>query len=268
MGEVSATADPASTIGARRDVGVTAVLLAAAAAGWWWSARMAGDMDGDAMGDAMGGMSMDSVSMADTMSFTAYLVGWAAMMVAMMFPAIAPVVRLYARAATRGTVAPVPVFLAGYLLIWSAVGVPAYWAWRELDGPLAAGDTWVGRLAGFVLLVAAAYQLSPWKDVCLRHCRSPMSVFMHARGDPSRPTVALRIGAAHGGYCLGCCWALMAVLVAVGTMHLGWMLLLSAVIFAEKVLPRGELIARTVAGLAALAALYLLADPASITTFT
>lgn len=248
---------------ARGDVGISAVLLVGAAAGWWWSARMESDMNGGAMDDAMGAMSM-----ADTMSFTAYLVGWAAMMAAMMFPAIAPVVRLYARAAGRGTVAPVPVFVAGYLAVWTAVGVPAYFAWRALDGPLAAGDGWVGRVAGAALLVAAAYQLSPWKSVCLRHCRSPMSVFTHARGDPARPVVAVKIGALHGAYCLGCCWALMAVLVAVGTMHLAWMAVLAIVIFVEKVVPRGDAFATVVAVLAAVVGLALLADPTLITTLT
>ena len=268
MDEVSATVTGAGS-GVRRDVTISAALLVAAAAGWWWSARMVDDGDtmSDAMGDTMG-HAMEQMSMADTMSFAAYLVAWAAMMVAMMFPAIAPVVRLYARAAARGAVAPVPVFVAGYLLVWTAVGIPAYWAWRELDGPLAAGDAWVGRLAAGVLLVAAAYQLSPWKEVCLRHCRSPMSVFMHAKGDPSHPAVALKIGATHGAYCLGCCWALMATLVAVGTMHLGWMVLLSGVIFAEKILSRGRTFSTAVAGLAVVVALYLLVDPTSITTIT
>ena len=241
-----------------RDVGLTGTLLAGAALGWWWSVRMAGDMSGD----------MGEMSMADTMSFTAYLVGWVAMMAAMMFPAIAPVVRLYARAAARGTVAPVPVFVAGYLLVWSAVGAPAYFLWRVLDEPLAAGEASAGRFAGVVLVVAAAYQLTPLKETCLRHCRSPMSVFTHASGDPARPAVALRIGATHGAYCLGCCWALMAILVAVGTMHLAWMAILTAVIFVEKVAPRGEAFATVVAAASAAVGLLLLVDPSTISTLT
>ena len=238
-----------------RDVGLTATLLVGAALGWWWSVRMAGDMAGE-------------MSMAGTMSFTAYLVGWVAMMAAMMFPAIAPVVRLYSRAAARGTVAPVPVFVAGYLLVWSAIGVPAYFLWRALDEPLAAGEASAGRFAGIVLVVAAVYQLTPLKQTCLRHCRSPMSVFTHASGDPARPAVALRIGAVHGTYCLGCCWALMAILVAVGTMHLAWMAALAAVIFIEKIAPRGELFATGVAAASAVLGVWLLFDPTSISTLT
>lgn len=251
----------AKTVGTdSRDVGLTFALLAGAAVGWWWSARMAADMDD--------GSSMGKMSMAGTMSFAAYLVGWVAMMAAMMFPAIAPVVRLYSRAATRGTVAPVPVFVAGYLLVWSAIGAPAYLVWRVLDEPLARGDASAGRFAGAVLLVAAVYQLTPLKQTCLRHCRSPMSVFTHAAGDPARPTVAARIGALHGAYCLGCCWALMAILVAMGTMHLAWMAALSVVIFVEKIAPRGEAFAAAAAALAAGVGLWLLVDPSTISTLT
>lgn len=243
-----------------RDVGLTAALLAGAAVGWWWSVRMAADMDD--------GSSMGEMSMAGTMSFAAFLVGWVAMMAAMMFPAIAPVVRLYARAATRGTVAPVPVFVGGYLLVWSAIGAPAYLLWRVLDEPLARGDASAGRFAGAVLVVAAVYQLTPLKQTCLRHCRSPMSVFTHAAGDPARPSVAARIGALHGAYCLGCCWALMAILVAMGTMHLAWMAALSLVIFVEKIAPRGEVFATVAAALAAGVGVWLLVDPSSISTLT
>ena len=249
------------------DVGITAVLLAGAAVGWWWSARMAADMDDSGTG-GMGDLSMGEMSMTSTTSFAAYLVGWVAMMAAMMFPAISPVVRLYGKAAARGTVAPLPFFVAGYLLVWSALGVPAYFLWRALEEPLADGSASAGRFAGIVLLVAAVYQLTPLKQVCLRHCRSPMSVFTHASGDPARPAVASKIGAVHGTYCLGCCWALMAILVAMGTMHLAWMVLLAAVIFVEKTFPRGEAFATAVAVVTAAIGLWLLIDPMIISTLT
>jgi predicted metal-binding membrane protein len=241
-----------------RDVAITAALLAGSVVGWCWSVRMAADVE-----DGMGAMSM-----AGTMSFAAYVVGWVAMMAAMMFPAIAPVVRLYALAAGRGTVAPVPVFVAGYLLVWSAIGAPAYLLWRVLDEPLAMGQASAGRFAGGVLVVAAVYQLTPLKQTCLRHCRSPMSVFTHAAGNPARPTVAMRIGVLHGAYCLGCCWALMAILIAMGTMHLAWMAALALVIFIEKVAPRGDTFAAVVAFLAAGIGLWLLVDPSTISTLT
>ncbi len=237
------------------DVGIAAALLAGALGGWWWSVRMAG-----------GGMG--TMTMEPSMSMAAYVVGWVAMMTAMMFPAISPVVRLYSRAAARGTVAPLPFFVAGYLVVWGSIGFPAYFAWRELAGPLDTGAVWVGRLAGAVLLFAALYQLTPLKRACLRHCRSPMSLFIRASGNAMRPVVAMRLGATHARFCLGCCWALMAVLVAVGTMHIAWMAGLALVIFAEKVLPRGETFAVLAAATLAVLGAVLLIDPSTITTLT
>ena len=234
------------------------MLLVGALVGWWWSLRMADEMD---MGDA-------EMSMTASMSMAAYVIGWMAMMAAMMLPAIAPVVRLYGRAAARGTVAPLPFFVVGYLAVWSAVGVPAYFAWRALASPLDAGDAWVGRLAGAVLIGAAAYQLSPMKLACLHHCRSPMSFLLSARGDARRPIVAARLGATHGAFCLGCCWALMAILVAVGTMHVAWMGALALLIFAEKVLRLGPRVASIAALVFAGMGALLLVDPSAITTLT
>lgn len=245
-----------------RYLAIPSVLLLLAAAGWWWSARMAADME--SMG-SMGSMSSAGASM----SFAAFVAAWVAMMAAMMFPAISPVVRLYARAAEKGGVAPVAFFVAGYLVVWSAVGIPAYFAWQELAAPLDRGDVWVGRLAGATLLVAAIYQLTPLKSMCLRHCRSPISFFLrHAGTNVGTPSRAVRLGATHGTFCLGCCWALMAVLVAVGTMNLAWMVALTVVIFVEKVAPRGERFAVGVAAALAVLAVVLLVDPATVATVT
>lgn len=258
------------------DVLIPAALLAGAAVGWWWSVRMADDMASmhgggslSEMGPDMGaGMGADIGSMA-TMSMAAFLVGWVAMMAAMMFPAIAPMVRLYARAAARGTVAPVPFFVAGYLAVWSAIGLPGYLAWRELADPLADGAHWVGRLAGVVFVAAGVYQLTPLKSMCLEHCRSPISFFLRHGGTTiDRPIRSLRLGAHHGLFCLGCCWAIMAVLVALGTMNLAWMAALALVIFLEKVAPRGHQIALLAAGAFVVAGGVLLAAPGAITSIT
>lgn len=239
------------------DAGIAAMLLAGALLGWWWSVRMAGDM-----GD------MASMPMSASMSIAAFVLGWVAMMAAMMFPAVFPAVRLYARAAARSTVAPLPFFVGGYLVVWGLVGVPAYFAWRELAGPIDAGAAWAARLAGAVLLGAGLYQLTPLKRACLQHCRSPLSLFIRASGNASRPAVAVRLGATHGAFCLGCCWALMAVLVAVGTMHLAWMAGLTLVIFVEKVVPGGDAFAVAAAVALAAAGAALLLDPFTITTLT
>jgi predicted metal-binding membrane protein len=174
------------------------------------------------------------MGMVSSMSAAAFLIAWVAMMAAMMLPAIVPVVRLYDRAAQRGHAVPTPLFVAGYLIVWSAVGVPAYLAWRALQTPLAEHRTWVAYFAGSVLVGAGAYQLSPLKYACLRHCRSPMSFFLRQGANLKKPIGAIRAGATHGLVCLGCCWAIMAVLVAFGAMNLAWMIALSALIFVEK----------------------------------
>ncbi len=221
---------------------VPATLLTFSAVGWWWSARMADD--------AMGGMS--GLGMHETMSFSAFVLAWLAMMTAMMFPAISPVVLLYSRASAQRTAAPLPFFVAGYLVVWTAIGIPAYAAWRALEMPIADARPWAARLAGGVLIVAGIWQLTPLKDVCLRHCRSPLGFFMRYGKGLDRPFGAVRMGAMHGAFCVGCCWALMAVLVAVGTMNLIWMVGLAVLILLEKTSPVGE-------GVAVVAAVAMLA---------
>jgi len=228
---------------------IPVVLLMVAAAGWWWSARMS-DQD------------MSSMALAS------FALAWAAMMAAMMFPAIVPVVRLYGLAAARGRAAPLPFFVSGYLLVWTLVGIPAYAASQALMMPLMDGRPWAGRLAGAVMLVAATWQVTPLKDVCLRHCRTPLGFFMRLGTSVARAPGAVKAGALHGSICVGCCWALMAVLVTVGTMNLAWMAGLAGLIFLEKNAPHGERIARVVAGLLVVTGLVLLAHPASITALT
>jgi predicted metal-binding membrane protein len=217
---------------------------------------MGGEMAPDSMG-------MRSAS-ATAMSLTSFMVAWLAMMAAMMLPAIIPVVRLYGLAAARGAAAPVPVFVAGYLAVWGLVGLPASLAWRALGDPLANGDAWPGYLAAGVLFAAAAYQLTPLKTACLRHCRSPLSFFLRQRGDLRRRRTALRMGTSHGLVCLGCCWALMAILVTLGTMQLGAMLSLAALILIEKNAPQGMFIARAVPAVMVALGVALLAHPSLI----
>ena len=251
-------------------VGAPAVLLVLAAAGWWWSARMADGMRGRGAG-AMSGMgSMDAVSTTSTspLSLAAFLAAWLAMMAAMMLPAVSPVVRLYSLAASKRTVAPLPFFVGGYLLVWTALGIPMYVAWRALMDPIADGRAWAARLAGGVLVLAAAWQLTPLKSMCLRHCRSPMSVFLQVRGSLAKPGAALRLGSTHGLYCLGCCWALMAVLVAMGTMNLAWMIGLAILILLEKNAPWGGRAAVVGAALFIVAGLALIANPPLLTRLT
>lgn len=243
-------------------LGIALTLAAGAAIGWWWSLRMVGDMRHGAH-DVMGGMGAD-----DALSLGAFVVAWLAMMTAMMFPAIAPVVKLYSRASAARRVAPLPFFVAGYVAVWTSLGLPAYVAWRALTGALADGRPWAGRLAGATLVVAAVWQLTPLKSVCLRHCRSPMSFFLRFGGSLARPLNALRMGTTHALYCVGCCWALMAVLVAVGTMNPAWMLGLAVLIFLEKNAPQGERVALGAAAVFLLLGMLLFARPSTIATLT
>ena len=241
-----------------------AALLTLAAVGWWWSARMADDMTMRAAPPT----GMDGMAGEHVLTVGAFLVAWLAMMTAMMFPAITPVVKLYGRAAAAGRVAPLPFFVAGYIAVWTSMGLPAYAAWRALMDPIDDGRQWAGRLAGVVLLAAAVWQLTPLKSVCLRHCRSPISFFLRFGAKVSRPVGALRMGVTHGLFCLGCCWALMAVLVALGTMNLAWMAGLALLILVEKNAPFGERVAQ----LAAIAffgfGVALLVRPETLTTLT
>jgi predicted metal-binding membrane protein len=211
--------------------------------------------DGSMAGMVMAGMPAGGWSFAAAASF---LVIWTVMMAAMMLPAAAPMIAIFAAAQARrhrDVAVPTWIFVAGYLLVWAVAGVLVYLLVQiggDLASRVAAAERarWGPLALGTTLLAAGAYQLTPLKRVCLRHCRSPFA-FVAQHWQDGR-LGALRMGLRHGGYCLGCCWALFAVLVATGVMSLAWMLLLTLVVFAEKVLPRGERSA-TAVGIAFLA---------------
>ena len=176
-----------------------------------------------------------------------YVSAWVVMMAAMMLPSVWPTVALYADMQRgrkgRGVAAPVgapAAFVCGYLLTWAGAGLAAFGLLavaRSLgfDGlAWEAGGHWV---AAAVIGLAAAYELTPLKEACLRRCRAPLgylvSGWREGRGG------ALRMGAGHGAWCVGCCWALMAALFALGLMNLAWMLVVAALIAIEKLLPWG-----------------------------
>jgi predicted metal-binding membrane protein len=194
-------------------------------------------------GDRMAGM--DAGPGTDLGGLGFWLTAWVVMMAAMMFPSIAPTVIMYARIEEGKRQKGQPteagataIFVLGYLLTWAAAGLFAYGLFeigRSLDLGFLAWDSAGPYVAGGVILTAAIYQLTPLKDVCLRHCRSPMT-FLLMRWRPGR-VGALRMGIEHGGWCVGCCWALMAALFALGVMSIGWMVLIAALIALEKLLP-------------------------------
>ncbi|HEY4823430.1 MAG TPA: DUF2182 domain-containing protein, partial [Solirubrobacteraceae bacterium] len=163
---------------------------------------------------------------------------WIVMMAAMMFPSLAPTVALY-RAMTRHRGMDRPMlFAASYLVVWGAVGLVAYGLFelgRRLFGADLAWDSAGRWIAGGVLALAAAYQLTPLKAVCLGKCRSPIG-FLRGSWRDGR-LAAIEMGSRNAGWCIGCCWALMAALFALGVMSLVWMALVAALIALEKMLP-------------------------------
>jgi predicted metal-binding membrane protein len=174
-----------------------------------------------------------------------YVVLWGVMMVAMMFPAMTPIVGLFRSIAKRKqeqglAFTPVWVFIAGYITLWTltgSVGYAADLAIQSLPEQIPTLRTYGAVIGGLTLIGAGIYQLTPLKYLCLSQCRSPLGFLLGSWRDGHRG--AFRMGLEHGLYCLGCCWSLMAVLFVVGTMNLVWMGLLSAVIFAEKIVPYG-----------------------------
>jgi predicted metal-binding membrane protein len=174
-----------------------------------------------------------------------YLATWVVMMAAMMFPSIAPMVLTYTRIQRgkreRGLpvlIGATPAFVAGYLVAWTAAGLAFYGvlaAIRALDLGAITWDQWGRYVAGGVIVAAGLYQFTPLKHACLRRCRDPL-MFLLTSWRSGR-LGALRMGVQHGIWCVGCCWALMAALIALGIMSIGWMAFMAALIAIEKLLP-------------------------------
>jgi predicted metal-binding membrane protein len=204
--------------------GLVALLFLVAAAGWWWTA------------DQMRGM--DNGPWTALGAFGWFLGVWTVMMAAMMFPSVAPTVALYSRLTReRSPLSPL-LFTSGYLATWAGAGVLAYAIGVAVNYVAAGAFVWDrgGRwAAGGTLVLAAAYELTPLKDVCLGKCRSPLGALLGSWREG--PSGALRMGAKNGVWCLGCCWALMASLFALGIMSVVWMALVAGLIALEKTIP-------------------------------
>ncbi len=232
---MTAADTPRAVLGlAERRVAVwtTVTLTGLAGVAWYLTARQAGQMAG-----MVTGLGQVGSRMANDMAVPLFVAMWLSMMVAMMFPAVVPMVlahRMVVRSRGEGMTATVS-FVAGYLATWTVIGVVplgAFLAFRGLSAD-AATDRWISLAAGGVLFGAGLYQFTPWKGRCLRACRTPFGFIVeHDFGGGARS--AARAGVSHGTWCLGCCWALMAVLLVVGLMNLAWMALLSLVFLAEK----------------------------------
>jgi len=216
---------------------ILAVLALLAVAAWSLTAWQAHTR---AMSTAGAPMSLDMTGRLGLAGAAFFFLVWLVMMAAMMFPSAWPAVLLYARAAqTMGSRATVVSFVAGYLLVWEGLGLLVYASYASVGMAVTTAPE-LGRrlpwLAGAVVACAGVYQLTPLKLVCLAHCQGPLGFFMqHWR---SGAAGALRMGIAHGAYCLGCCWGLMLAFVALGAMDLRWMATVAALIAVEKLGPR------------------------------
>ena len=247
----------------RRQLVLVATLVVLAVVGWLVTdKRMAG---------------MDAGPGTDPGALGFYVGVWVVMMAAMMFPSIWPMVVAYAaiqrgrreRGKSRSGPVAVGLFVGGYLAAWTAFGLATYGVpqlGRSLSIDALAWDSAGPYVAGGVILAAAVYQLTPAKDVCLRKCRGPLD-FVLGYWKPGYRG-ALRMGVEHGAWCVGCCWALMAALFALGVMSLGWMAFVAAMIAAEKLLPWKDVANRGVAVLLAVLAIGVAIAPERVPGLT
>jgi len=234
---------------------IVAALLVCAAAAWLITLVQAGSM-------GMGGVAMMSPGL--------FLITWLVMMIAMMFPSVAPMVLAYAsvtRARAEGYF-PTAAFVLGYLVVWTAAGLVPLAVVQGVSQVWMSPPSWLPRIGGAAIVLAGVCQFTPLKNACLRACRSPLGFVMthdFGRGVPG----AVRAGASHGLWCLGCCWALMGVLAVIGLMNIAWMAVIAAVFFIEKNVRYGDVVPRAVGaacivgGLAVIVAPSLLNVPAT-----
>jgi predicted metal-binding membrane protein len=230
----------------RRDrIAILIALGGVSALAWVYLVVMAVRMQGmDMDGMALGG-SMLEIRAWTAVDFALMFLMWAVMMVGMMLPTAMPMTLVYAAVARKAELQGTPIgataaFVAGYVLIWtlfSAGATAAQWALDQaaLLSPMLVTTS---PAVGAALLVAAGlYQLTPYKDACLKHCRAP-AYFISEHFRPGSAG-AFRMGLVHGAFCLGCCWALMGLLFFGGVMSLLWILAITAFVLAEKMLPYG-----------------------------
>lgn len=214
----------ATIVAMRARLGLVVLLFALAGVGWWWTASQMRGMNNGPW-SAVGGIGW-------------FLGVWVVMMAAMMLPSVTPTVALYSRMTrSRSVVLPL-MFIGGYLVTWGAAGLAAIAIGAAASAVAGGGLEWdhAGRvLAGITLLVAAGYQMSPVKDVCLGKCRSSLGMLLGSWRDGWLG--AVRMGAKNGAWCVGCCWALMASLFALGVMSVLWMAVVAGLIAIEKLIP-------------------------------
>ena len=241
--------------GSRRSLALSALLLTATTVAWLGVMQSA---------TAMRMPQMEPLSGAALVAFT---LEWGVLMTAMMLPSAAPMILLYGATSRRpgasnGRVIPAEVFAMTYVVLWLLTGVPVYLAWVWIGGIAARSATFAAAIPYAIagtLFAAGVYQLSPAKHACLRQCEAPVDFLV--RRWRTGYAASLRLAAAHAGYCIGCCWALMLLLVVAGAMSLPWVLAIALLVFAEKVLPGGGRTARITGVILIVAALSVAVRP-------
>jgi predicted metal-binding membrane protein len=257
MERVTTAPSVSPAIARQRNV-ILVALVALAVAGWL--VFLGQSRDPMAMGDDMG----PDLTMGG--SWPLFAATWVAMMVAMMFPAAAPMVLMYGRM-RQNDPAAVTLFTASYITLWFAFGAMAYLLSAAVEAAASRSDwaamNW-GRVGGGLLVLAGAYQLTPLKDVCLRHCRSPLAFVMgHWRDGRAG---AVRMGLHHGLYCMGCCWLLFLILIPLGVMNVAAMAAVAVLVFVEKVAPWGRPAGFVAGVLLVLAGVAVTIEPALLPT--
>jgi predicted metal-binding membrane protein len=227
------------------------------------------DMSGFRMIPAGMGLMMPATSSWTLIELAFVFLMWAVMMIGMMTPSVAPMLLIYTRvgrqAAQQGRpLAASAYFAAGYLLTWIGFAVLATLAQWALERSALLTATMTGAsdmFGGAVLIAAGIYQWTPLKDACLRQCQAPWWFIQHHGGFRADALGALALGIRHGGYCIGCCWALMALLFVGGVMNVLWIAAIAILVLAEKVIPAGCAVSRIAEAGFFVAGAWLLAQP-------
>ncbi len=256
---------------------VVAALAALAVLAWADLFWLAGDMQMDGM-DMTGfraipagqGLMMPANAPWQPIEFVYVFAMWVAMMIGMMTPSVAPMILIYARVGRQAVAQGKPFaasgwFAAGYLVAWtvfSAFATSAQWGLERAALLTAMMESASNILGGIVLILAGLYQWTPLKGACLSYCRSPLAFIQDQGGFRREPSGALALGFRHGLYCIGCCWALMALLFVGGVMNLLWIAALAILVLVEKLAPRGWLVARLAGVVFVAAGLWLLTHTA------
>ena len=217
-------------------------------------------------------MSLGMEGWAGFASFSIFTGMWLVMMVAMMLPSSYPTLLLHRtvyRKRTPGASGGTFLFALSYFLVWTATGAFFYAAY-VLVGSLRASfphsGSMVLRAAGVALIVSGLYQWSRLKRACLKHCQNPLHFITEHWHDGQLG--AIRMGAAHGIYCFGCCWGLMLILFIMGIMHLGWMAAIGALILVEKIVPSGKWISNAIGAVFVVVGLIVALFPDALSRFS